>query len=118
VEPNEVEPPVTPVKPAEEKPKPQKAEGGTLADKIEKKLTSVNISLSGLPRAEVTVDEAEGAEVTVYVAKGFASAGRLHQLMRCARDALKECELTETESEELVGPGIRFATIRFNLNKV
>jgi hypothetical protein len=84
---------------------------------MEKKLTSVNISLSGLPRAEVTIDEAEGAEVTVYVEKGFASAGRLHQLMKCVRDALKDCT-TETDSEERSEPGMRSATIRFDVRRV
>ena len=100
-----------PAKPKEE-PQPD-----TLAGKMEQKLTSVNIPLSGLPRAEVTVDEAEGAEVRVYVEKGFASEGRLHQLMRCVRDALKDCA-AETDSEERSEPGMRSATIRFRVIKL
>ena len=125
------------VKPAEpeEKPEPKKettsaANGDTLAGKMRKRLTSVNVSLSGLPRAEVgnIVDEAgstESTEIRVccYVEKGFASVGRLHQLMRCVRDALtgkctvdeKTLTLTETESEEFSGPGVRFAALEFSV---
>ena len=105
------------VEPVEEKPQKVAAAPDTLADKMQNKLTSVNIPLSGLPRAEVAVDEAEGAEVTVYVEKGFASEGRLHQLMRCVRDALRDCA-AETDSEERSEPGMRSATIRFRVIKL
>ena len=131
------------VKPAEpeEKPEPKKettsaANGDTLAGKMRKKLTSVNVSLSGLPRAEVgnIVDEAgstEGTESTeirvcCYVEKGFASVGRLHQLMRCVTGALtgkcivneKTLTLTETDSREFSGPGMRYATLEFSARSV